>query len=124
MSLFATGLEYLIQHLQDRRSPRHDRFPRDILDRITSFATTAVDAAMPLVQGPAAAGSEPGSAATNPAASTAAGETAGAVLEAADPWAVPAETASVQPSEPVTLESLRARAVECRKCPHLAAFRH
>lgn len=120
MSLFATGLEYLIQHLRDHRSPGDRRFPRDTLERIVSLTATAV----PMVEepAPARAGAVPAPADT--AALSAASQPAGALVEAPDPWAVPAETVSAKPSEPATLESLRARAVECRKCPHLAAFRH
>jgi uracil-DNA glycosylase len=104
MSLFESGLEYLILHLQANQRFHQERYPRAILDRINAIAT-----------------SEPEE------VKTAEGV---ALAESTDPWAfIPAtgeapsgETLSSEPPE--TLDSLRERVIRCQKCPHLVASRH
>jgi uracil-DNA glycosylase family 4 len=123
MNLFANGLEYLIQHLQDHRSLRDRRFPRATLDRITSLAATALELDAALIGDPVVTRAEAVAALSNSFVSSTAGQVARALVEAVDPWALPAELTPAQPREALTLESLRAHAVECRKCPHLVAFR-
>jgi uracil-DNA glycosylase family 4 len=123
MNLFANGLEYLIQHLQDHRSLRDHRFPRATLARITCLAATALEVAATPPGEPVVTRAETVAAPSNAVVSSLAGQVAGALVDAVDPWASPTETNPVQPTGAVTLESLRAHAVVCRKCPHLVAFR-
>lgn len=101
MSLFESGLEYLILHLQSNHRLRKERFPRTILEQIRAIAELEAEEVGPAEEF--------------------------ALREGADPWAAADETPPSQetatgPSE--TLEGLRERVTQCRKCPHLAAFRH
>lgn len=106
MSLFESGLEYLIRQLQMNQRLHQQRYPRAILDRIKAIAT-----------------GEPKEAETTDEAALTGSTT--------DPWTlIPADgelpsgdaASSEQPAE--TLEALRERVMRCQKCPHLVAFRH
>ncbi|MBV9488177.1 MAG: uracil-DNA glycosylase [Verrucomicrobia bacterium] len=103
MSLFEDGLEYLILHLRSNERLGERRFPRGILDQIRALGQLEAEA--PLTE------EQPSLAAP------------------ADPWTVP-ETSSPDgdlaagPVAAETLETLRERVIQCRKCPHLVAFRH
>jgi uracil-DNA glycosylase len=107
MSLFESGLEYLVRHLQANQRLHQERYPRGILDQIKAIATdepeeleeaeTAEEAALTASTDPWALGSATGEAPSS-------------------------ETPSSEPAE--TLESLRERVLRCQKCPHLVASRH
>ena len=105
MSLFESGLEYLILQLQANQRLHQERYPRAILDQIKAITTTEPEEAE-------------------------AADQAAATGSANDPWVLmPAaseapsgDAASSEPAE--TLEALRERVIRCQKCPHLAASRH
>src|SRR5690349_10147972 len=101
MSSFESGLEYLILQLQSSPRLGKERFPRTILEQIQALATTEPGMHLEAVEE----------------------ET---LTEAADPWALTDEPVpaveGVTVSPPETLETLRERVAQCRKCPHLAAF--
>jgi DNA polymerase len=109
MSLFESGLEYLIRQLQANQRLREERYPRTILDRIRAIATSEPEE-------PEEAGVE--------------AEEAALTDGAADPWTfVPALAEAPSGDAPYegpaeTLDSLRERVIRCQKCPHLVAFRH
>lgn len=104
MTLFESGLEYLIRQLQANQRLHQERYPRAILARISAIATSEP------VEAEAAEGA--------------------ALTDSIDPWALTpgageapsSEALSSEPAE--TLEALRERVSRCQKCPHLVAFRH
>jgi DNA polymerase len=112
MSLFESGLEYLIRQLQANQRLCEERYPRTILDRIRAIATSEPEEP----EEPEEAGVE--------------AEEAALTDGAADPWTfVPALAEAPSGDAPYegpaeTLDSLRERVIRCQKCPHLVAFRH
>jgi uracil-DNA glycosylase family 4 len=108
MSLFESGLEYLIQQLQVNQRLHQERYPRAILDQIKAIATSDLEEVAETGEEAALTGST-----TDPWAFTSA---------AADDEALPGDAPPSEPAE--TLESLRERVIRCQKCPHLVASRH
>ena len=107
MSLFESGLEYLIRELQANQRLHQERYPRAVLDQIKAIATSDPEEAE----------------AAQEVALTDSRTDPWVLIPATPPEMASGDTASGEPPAE-TLDSLRERVMRCQKCPHLVAFRH